>query len=610
MSVYAPTGRAAEETLHAIVLGDADAIVVETRDGPRVYTLRDASEPYRELVERMPGAATVLDADHTILYCNGGLPRMLGRDGLAGRDLLDLVAPHQRELAGALLKAAEKAQANAELALISADGNSVAVRASAAPMSFDGQPCVALMVTSLDDIDALKLSAADLRESERRFQTALANSPIAVFEQDLNLRYSWIYNPKLGYDADEVIGRSDAEIMDPGCVAALTEIKRRVLASGQPAREEVAAAAPGAPLEYYDLFVEPRRDEAGQIIGVICAATDITERKLAAEALRANEARNAQLAAIVSASSDAILSIGLDLVVRTWNAGAVEMFGYTEDEAIGRRLDQLIAPTEFRGDQSEYYRAIVAEQKAALVETVRHRKDGSLVCVEINAAPVLNTKGQSVAISVMIRDIGERKRAEEKIVLLMNEVEHRSKNILATVRAIAQLIQATSVEEFRKKFDERLRALSANHDALVANEWHGIEIDALVRAQLAHLCDFASGKLTFGGPPCLLSPVAAQALGMALHELGTNAAKYGAFASASGWVNLSWMLYEGEGKRRFAITWTEDKGQPVAAPERTGFGSMVIRRMIASAVRGEVKLEFTSTGLNWRLDCPLDGILG
>jgi PAS domain S-box-containing protein len=607
---FAPTGKLAEETLQAIVLGEADAIVVETNDGPRVYTLRDASEPYRELVERMPGVATVLDDDHTILYCNGGLPRMLGREGLAGHDFLDLVAPHQRELAGALLKAAEKAQSNAELALISTEGVSIEVRASAAPMSFDGQPCVALMVMSLDDIDALKLSAADLRESERRFQTALANSPIAVFEQDLNLRYTWIYNPKLGYRVDEVIGRSDADVMDPSCVAGLTEIKSRVIATGQPTREEVAVAAPGAPLEYYDLFVEPRRDEAGKTIGVICAATDITERKLAAETLRKNEARNAQLAAIVNASSDAILSIGLDFVVRTWNAGAVALFGYTEDEAIGRHLDDLILPPEIRGAPPEYYGAIVAEQKAVLVEAIRHRKDGSLVSVEINAAPVLDNVGKSVAISVMIRDISERKLTEEKVGLLMHEVEHRSKNMLATVRAIGHLVQAVSVEEFRKQFDERLGALNANHTALLANDWHGIEIDTLVRAQLAHLSDFVSGKLTIGGPPCLVKPATAQALGMTLHELGTNSAKYGALSNVSGWVKLSWTLHDGEAGRRFTITWTEDKGQPIAAPKRTGFGSMVIRRMIASAVRGDVQFEFTPTGLNWRLECPLDAISG
>jgi PAS domain S-box-containing protein len=290
LSSVAPTGKAAEETLHAIVLGEADAIVVETKDGPRVYTLRDASEPYRELVERMPGAAVIVDADQTILYCNGGLARMLRRDALAGSDLLDLVAPAQRGLAREVLIAGATAPSAVEVALISGDGGETPVRASAAPMSFDGQSCVALVVTALDDIEALRTSEAALREGERRFQIALKNSPIVVFEQDLDLRYTWIFNPRLGYKASEVIGKTDTEILDRECAAVLTEIKRRVVETGQPTRQEVAVAAPGAPLEYYDMFVEPRRDSKGRIIGVVCAATDIAEHKKSLDALRRNDA--------------------------------------------------------------------------------------------------------------------------------------------------------------------------------------------------------------------------------------------------------------------------------------------------------------------------------
>jgi PAS domain S-box-containing protein len=290
VSSLAPTGKAAEETLQAIVLGEADALVIETVNGPRVYTLRDAAEPYRELVERMSEAAVVLDADHTILYCNGGLSHLLGRAHLAGHDLLSLVAPHQHKLALGLLEAAASAKSSAELLLIAADGAETPARVSGAPLSFDGQPCVALVVTALDDIESLKVSTAELRTSERRFQLALGSSPIVVFEQDLDLRYTWIFNSKLGYQAAEVIGKTDAEIMDPACVARLTELKRSVIETGLPRCDEVASAAPGRPLIYYDMHVEPLRGDDGKIIGITCAATDITERKLALETLRKNEA--------------------------------------------------------------------------------------------------------------------------------------------------------------------------------------------------------------------------------------------------------------------------------------------------------------------------------
>ena len=245
LSGLAPTGKAAEETLHAIVLGDADALVIATKDGPRVYTLRDASEPYRELVERMPGSAAVLDADHTILYCNGGLARMLGRGEVAGLNFLDLVTPRQRGLAREMLAAGLEGKTAVEIVLIAAGGAEVPARSSAGPISFDSQPCVALVVTALDDIEALKVSAAELRESERRFRTALEKSPISVFEHDLELRYTWMYNPRLGYKPESVVGKTDAEIMDPVCAANLMAIKRRVIETGEASRQEVAAAVPG-----------------------------------------------------------------------------------------------------------------------------------------------------------------------------------------------------------------------------------------------------------------------------------------------------------------------------------------------------------------------------
>jgi PAS domain S-box-containing protein len=303
LSEYAPTGKAAEETLHAIVLGDADAIVVETKDGPRVYTLKDANEPYRHLVERMSEAAAIVDQDGTILYCNGRLGAMVGVEGLVGHNFPGLVIREQRDRAERLLAAGAEFQTSAEMTMNSADG--MTVRVSAAPMEFDDRLCVALVITPLDDIAALKASEAVARQSEHRFRIALASSPIVVFEQDLNLRYTWIFSPKLGYQAEQVIGKTDAELVEPRYAGPLTAIKRGVIDTGRPVGQEVAVAAPGCPTEYYDLYIEPSRDRDGNIIGVICAATNITEHKAAetelrlakAEAERAVLARSKFLAA-------------------------------------------------------------------------------------------------------------------------------------------------------------------------------------------------------------------------------------------------------------------------------------------------------------------------
>jgi PAS domain S-box-containing protein len=326
-------------------------------------------------------------------------------------------------------------------------------------------------------------------------------------------------------------------------------------------------------------------------------------------AQRKLQSRNAQLAAIVTSSCDAIVSVGLDLTVLTWNPGAAALFGYSEDEAKGRTLDELIVPSEYRESLPEHYRAIVSERKAIVVEALRRRKDGGLIPVEINAAPIQDEDDRTVAISVVFRDIGQSKRGEEKFALLMHEVEHRSKNVLATVQAIAKLTKAGSRDEFVELFVERLMALAANHSLLIANQWRGARIAEVVRAQLAHFGERDAGQLTIEGRDCILSSNSAQALGMTLHELATNAAKYGALSNDAGRVSLSWRL-AGEGAdQSFAMSWMETGGPPVVPPARSGFGSLVIGRMIEAATRGKVKLEYAPTGFIWRIECPADSIL-
>jgi signal transduction histidine kinase len=185
-----------------------------------------------------------------------------------------------------------------------------------------------------------------LHEGERRFKVALADSPVVVFEQDLDLRYTWIYNPKLGLSVEDVIGKTDAEIMDPACLGPIEAIKRSAIDTGRPIRQEIATAAPGKPIEYYDLHVEPRRNQCGRIIGITCAASDITDMTVSgrlaarakAEAERAVLARSKFLA---SASHDlrqpaqslALLLGVLKLEVRT--ASASKAVGLMENALEG-----------------------------------------------------------------------------------------------------------------------------------------------------------------------------------------------------------------------------------------------------------------------------------
>lgn len=204
-------------------------------------------------------------------------------------------------------------------------------------------------------------------------------------------------------------------------------------------------------------------------------------------------------------------------------------------------------------------------------------------------------------------DITGRKLADERLRLLMNEVNHRSKNMLSLIQAIARHTAADDPTHFVTCFENRLAALAASHELLVTSAWSGVGVADLVRSQLAHLGDLVGSRLHAVGPPIKLSPTAAQTLGMVLHELATNAAKYGALSNDQGRVEISWSL--DATTRIFEMSWTEHGGPVVHPPSRRGFGSNVIDRMVRMDLDGDVTLDFAPSGVLWRLSCSADRVM-
>src|SRR5215472_15221340 len=203
----------------------------------------------------------------------------------------------------------------------------------------------------------------------------------------------------------------------------------------------------------------------------------------------------------------------------------------------------------------------------------------------------------------------ERERKEEHIRQLLNEVDHRSKNVLSVVQAIARQTAIASPEEFVTRFSERMQTLAASHDLLVKSQWRGIEIGDLIRVQLAHFKDLIGNRIKLDGPSLRLSVAAAQTLGMIIHELSTNAAKYGALSSNLGHADIRWHAHQGEDNEVFTISWIERGGPTVGAPTHRGFGSTVVKTMAESSLDGDVDLDFAPTGLRWRLVCPSSKVL-
>ena len=282
------------------------------------------------------------------------------------------------------------------------------------------------------------------------------------------------------------------------------------------------------------------------------------------------------------------------------NPALRRMLGYRADELVTKSFQDITHPDDLAADLPQV--ELMREGKIDSYDMDKRyvRKDGTIVWGRLAVGCVRKRDGSIDYFVSAIEDISERKAHEERIHLLMREVNHRDKNILSLVQAIARQTAAREPGNFIGRFTERIRALAANQDLLVRNEWNGAEIADLVRSQLAHFADLIGSRITLHGRKLRLQATCAQAIGLALHELATNAGKYGALSTDRGHVDVCWGI-DGD---TLTTSWTERDGPPVSAPQRRGFGTIVMEAMAERSVDGNVDLDYAPSGLTWRLTCP------
>ena len=313
---------------------------------------------------------------------------------------------------------------------------------------------------------------------------------------------------------------------------------------------------------------------------------------------------DAWLAAIVDSSDDAIVSKTLDGTVTSWNAGAERMFGYSADEMVGGSILKII-PAD-RQNEEDYILGLIRKgDRIKAYDTIRRCKDGRLLNISLSVSPIRDQDQKIVGVSKIARDITEIKATLETQRLLLRELNHRTKNLLAVVDAIVrQTARRTPPTELVSRVSRRLQALSVNQDLMIASDWQGAELGQLVRSQLEALLDASDPRVTLSGPSLIVRPSVAQTLGMAIYELTANALKYGALSAQAGSVHISWSVSEANGVREFKLRWKEAGGPPVTAPRKKGFGSTIIEEMAARSVLGKATAAFLATGFEWELTAP------
>ncbi|MGA8499174.1 MAG: PAS domain S-box protein [Xanthobacteraceae bacterium] len=344
-------------------------------------------------------------------------------------------------------------------------------------------------------------------------------------------------------------------------------------------------------------YPTPLYDAAGELIGAVNMVVDITDRKRAEQSAQ-------RLAAVVEFSDDAILTKDLDGIITSWNRGAERLFGYTAEEAVGRPITTILIPHDRLDEEREILGRIRRGERVDHYETVRRCKDGSLLDISLSVSPLKDAAGKIIGASKIARDITERRRAQERQKLLINEIQHRIKNTLATVQAIATQTLRSSPDD-REAFVARLHALAGAHDLLRDDNWHQAALVELVGKALNAFQDKHRERFFIDGPDGIfIDAHKSSLLVMALHELATNATKYGALSNANGQVRVAWEKLGEEPAKRLRLCWTESGGPPVSPPTQKGFGSLLIERALQNHL-GQARLDFAPRGLVCSIEISL-----
>lgn len=398
-----------------------------------------------------------------------------------------------------------------------------------------------------------------------------------------------------GYKPEEVIGRSVRLLIPADRQQEADDILSSVKVGKTVRNHETIRLHRDERKLRIIVTISPIHDDDGKIVGASKIVRDITSQYEDQQQLQESQERFEALADNIPQLAWMADKEGL---IFWYNKRWYEYTGTTLEETKGRGWQKLHHPDH--ADRVTTSMQHSWDTGEPWEETFPLRgADGKFRWFLSRALPVYDKEGELALWFGTNTDITDQKQHEEQIQFLMNEVNHRSKNMITLVQAIARQTASTH-EDFMPRFSERMQSLASSQDLLVHSGWRGARVDEIVNSQLAHFKDLIGTRIFLKGPHVRLTSAAAQSLGMALHELATNAGKYGALSNDTGTVTIAWnVLRNGTGK--FDITWSEEGGPPVTTPERRGFGSTVIEKMARIAFGQPVNLEFLPEGVRWHL---------
>lgn len=462
------------------------------------------------------------------------------------------------------------------------------------------------------DPSRLKPSERALRSPGALLEALFRNAPVGLLAVDRSFRYVRV-NEKLseinGLPIEAHFGkRPDQLLPDLEGIDALYALWQEILDTGTPRMGvEITGKTPaGSRTRFWNVHFFPIAEE-GEIVGIAGIAEDVTDRKRAEAEIRNNAT---QLQRILDGNVGFIGILDTEGTVLEANRTALEAAGLERSEVIGTRFWDA---WWWSHDAAVVARLKDAIRQAATGTRVRYDeavrlKDGAMITIDFLLSPVFDDAGRVTHLVPSGFDVTDRNRALDHVQMLMEEVNHRSKNMLALVQAIARQTVRSSPEEFLAKFSDRIAALARAQDLLVRGNWNSVDLRQLIRAQLQHFGDDMDSRIGLSGLAVTLTAQAAQSLSLVLHELATNAGKYGALSRAAGRVEIAWDVDRSGADPALSLSWTESGGPPVEPPASTGFGSTLMTTMIRSVFGTDAQMTYARDGFEWRLENGRGGI--
>jgi PAS domain S-box-containing protein len=491
----------------------------------------------------------------------------------------------------------------------------------------DGEERALRYVGTVQDVTVRKQASDALRESEARLSALADNLPLGMVYQvatspDGGRRFLY-----LSGNCERVNGvPAEAGLANPNLLydlilpenrARMAAAEEAALSRNQPFDIQVTALhAATREVRWYRMISAPRQLPSGSMVwdGI---QIDITEQKRAEDLVRRSEEG---LRTILNEMPVGVMLARMpDGEVTFNNVKSIELLGeaaFPIKTIDGMTEFGAIHPdgTAYRADEYPIARTILKGEDVEQEEMLYRRADGRTIHLAMSSTPVFNsTEGEGFAVCAFY-DITERKRGEEHQALLINELNHRVKNTLATVQSIAAqsfrdaeaLGEAGRIALTRAAFEARLFALARAHDVLTQEHWESAGLaDMVDQAVAPHRGGVDYHVFITEGPNLRVTPQMALSLSMALHELCTNAVKYGALSQAGGHVRITWVEAIRATGPHLRLTWQERGGPPVSPPTRRGFGTRLIERGVARELNGEVSMDYDPTGLTCIIDVPL-----